>query len=377
MNKLSVLSVYFVFISRKVIAFAKIKNYGNNYRMKKIVFFVFCLFIFVSCSQNSSFVAFESMNTFMTLKAYGKNAAKANSKVKARICELEDFFSTTKPESDVYKINQADGDFEFFHKETACLALYAFEMAEKTGGALNLAVYPIVKAWGFTTGEYKIPSETEIRSILPYTDFTKIKIQEVPFENAENSEKTFVIHKPAGAMIDFGAIAKGFAGDEAVKILKTCGVDSAILDLGGNIVAFGTKTDGAEWNVGIKNPWDAENPAAGLKVKNTNVVTSGGYERFFVGDDGKKYIHIFDGKTGFPVENELESVTVVCEKGVYADALSTALFVMGKEKAVDFWNKSRDFDMILITKDGKIFYTSGLKQKISVIYDFAEKICME
>ena len=95
---------------------------------------------------------------------------------------------------------------------------------------------------------------------------------------------------------------------------------------------------------------------------------------FFVGADGKKYIHIFDGKTGHPVENGLESVSVVSESGVYADALSTALLVMGTEKAIDFWKTSRDFDMILITKDRKIFYTPGLEQKITVLYDFSEKI---
>lgn len=355
-------------------AFAKFKNNGNNHFMKKIVLLIFCLFIFVSCAQNSDFLAFESMNTFVTLKTYGKNAAKANSRIKSRILELEDYFSTTKPESDIYKINMSDGGSEIPHTETARLALYAFGMAEKTGGALNPAIFPIVKAWGFTTGGYKIPSENEILSILPYTDFSKIKIQEVSFENAEKSEKKFILQKPAGTMIDFGAVAKGFAGDEAVKILESCGIESAILDLGGNIVAFGAKPDGTEWNVGIKNPWNGENPAAGLKIRNKNVVTSGGYERFFVGADGKKYIHIFDGKTGHPVENGLESVSVVSESDVYADALSTALFVMGTEKAVDFWKSNRDFDMILITKDKKIFYTPGLEQKITVLYDFSEKI---
>ena len=261
----------------------------------------------------------------------------------------------------------SDGGSEFSHTETARLALYAFGMAEKTGGALNPAIFPIVKAWGFTTGGYKIPSESEIHSILPCTDFSKIKIKEISFENAEKSEKKFILKKPAGAMIDFGAVAKGFAGDEAVKILESCGIESAILDLGGNIVAFGAKPDGTEWNVGIKNPWNSENPAAGLKIRSKNVVTSGGYERFFIGADGKKYIHIFDGKTGHPVENGLESVSVVSESGVYADALSTALFVMGTEKAVEFWKSNRDFDMILITKDKKIFYTPGLEQKITVL----------
>ena len=343
--------------------------------MKKFAILVFGLFVFVSCAQNSNFIAFDSMNTFMTLKTYGKNAAKANLKVKARICELESYFSTTLPESDVFKINNSNGDYEFLHDETARLAVYALEMAKKTDGALNPAIYPIVKAWGFTTGEYKIPSESEILSILPYTDFSKIQIEEVAVsENAEKSEKKVILHKQDGMMFDFGAVAKGFASDEAVKILKSYGIYSAILDLGGNIVALGAKPDGTEWNVGIKNPWDGENPVAGIKIKNQCVVTSGGYERFFVGADGKKYIHIFDGKTGFPVENELESVSVVSESGVYADSLSTALFVMGTEKAVKFWKANRDFDMILITKDKRIFYTRPLDERISVLYDFAEKI---
>ncbi|MEE0887074.1 MAG: FAD:protein FMN transferase [Treponema sp.] len=346
--------------------------------MKKIAILVFCLFVFVSCAQNSNFIAFDSMNTFMTLKTYGRNAAKANLKVKARICELESYFSTTLKESDVYKINHSNGDFEFLHDETARLALYAFEMAKKTDGALNPAIYPIVRAWGFTTGEYKIPSETEILSILPYADFSKVQIEKITNpENTEKSAEKIILHKQDEMMIDFGAVAKGFASDEAVKILKAYGIGSAILDLGGNIVALGTKPDGTEWNVGIKNPWNGENPVAGIKIKNQCVVTSGGYERFFVGEDGKKYIHIFDEKTGFPVENELESVSVISESGIYADSLSTALFVMGTEKAIDFWKSNRDFDMILITKDKRIFFTKSINEKISVLYDFAEKICVE
>lgn len=342
--------------------------------MKKALILVFCVFVLVSCSENKNFLAFESMSTFMTLKTYGKNSAKANLAVKNRIEELENYFSTTKPESDVYKINRTDSVFEIPHEETAEVALYALEMAEKTGGALNPSIYPLVKAWGFTTGSYRIPSENEILALLPLTDFRKIKIEEI---NSPETQKKFEISKPAGAMIDFGAVAKGFASDEAVKILKSYGIESAVLDLGGNIVAFGEKPDGTEWNVGIKNPWDGGSPVAGLKVKNQCVVTSGGYERFFIGDDGKKYIHIFDGKTGRPVENELESVSVVSESGVYADALSTSLFVMGTEKSVDFWRSHQDFDMVLISKDKKILYTSSLAGKISILYDFAEEIAVE
>ena len=174
--------------------------------------------------------------------------------------------------------------------------------------------------------------------------------------------------------LDFGAVGKGYAGDRAAEILKKNGIKSAILDFGGNIQTIGNKPDGSAWTVGIKNPWAAAEGgnavACGVKIRDKAVITSGGYERFFIGEDGKKYIHIFDGKTGRPVENDLESVTIICEKGLYGDALSTSLFVMGKEKAVQFWKENRDFDFILITKKRELLCTKSIKDEMKIIFDF-------
>jgi len=133
---------------------------------------------------------------------------------------------------------------------------------------------------------------------------------------------------------------------------------------------LGTKPDGSDWTVGIKNPWGGE-PVAAVKLRDACMITSGGYERFFTGDDGKKYIHIFDGSTGRPVENNLESVTIICREGLYGDALSTSLFVMGLDKAVEFWQSSaRDFDFVIITKDKGLVYSAPLKKNISLLFDF-------
>lgn len=355
-----------------------------------LLLFVFCSGFLFSCrSESKSSVQFRAMNTYMSVTSYGKKASEANRKVRERIESLEKYFSVTIPESEVYRINESsENQIEIIHDETKNLLEFSLGIAEKTDGALNPCLYPVIKLWGFTQGEYRVPSESEIKDALKKTDFRVLKILESGTEiqkNAENffSEDAFAFHsvpagkryflrKNPGMMVDFGAVAKGFSGDEALKILEENGIKSALLDLGGNIQVLGAKPDGSEWNIGIKNPWEAGNPVCGIKLKDKSVVTSGGYERFFFDENGKKYIHIFDSSTGFPVENELESVTVIADSGLYADSLSTSLFVMGTEKASGFWKKSRDFEMVLITKDARLFYTSGIKDKISAFYDFSE-----
>ena len=141
---------------------------------------------------------------------------------------------------------------------------------------------------------------------------------------------------------------------------------------------LGSKPDGSNWTIGIKNPWGGENggsdsPVAAVNLRDACMITSGGYERFFTGEDGHKYIHIFDGTTGRPVENNLESVTIICDHGIYGDALSTSLFVMGLDKAVEFWrttHSSQNFNFVILTKDKGVIYSAPLKDSISLLFDF-------
>ena len=346
---------------------------------------------FPSCSKRhpakAEVTSFTAMNTYMTVKSYGNDSkilASANYLVQQEIEWLESILSTTIEGSDIYKLNESTENDNFsitensLHSETAYLITRSHELYEQTGGAFNPALYPVIKEWGFTTGEYKVPSEEKIQQLLEYTDFSKITISEkasspellpADYDKADPAPLV-IIDRPAGMQLDFGAIGKGYAGDKAIEILRKADVSSALLDFGGNIQVLGTKPDGSDWTVGIKNPWGGE-PVAAVKLRDACMITSGGYERFFTAPDGHKYIHIFDGSTGRPVENNLESVTIICREGLYGDALSTSLFVMGLDKAVEFWQSgARDFDFVIITKDKGLVYSAPLEKNISLLFDF-------
>ena len=327
-----------------------------------------------SCSRGAKAesTSFTAMNTYMTVKSYGKTAkeaAAANALVQQEVERLEGILSTTIEGSDVYKINNSDLEEIPVNAETAYLIRRGTEFFKLTGGAFNPALYPLIREWGFTTGEYKVPSDERIHELLQSTDFSAVV--ECPQSGRfETTTVNTTISRPAGLQLDFGAIGKGYAGDRAVEILREAGISSALLDFGGNIQVLGSKPDGSAWTVGIKNPWGG-NPVVAVKLRDACMITSGGYERFFTGDDGKKYIHIFDSATGYPVENDLESVTIICREGLSGDALSTSLFALGLEKSIDFWQTSpRDFDFVIITKKRGLVYTKPLSDSISLLFDF-------
>lgn len=330
--------------------------------MKKsfLLILLLCLsnLFFISCSDKTpQKLSFEAMNTFMTVQSYGKNAGLANVKAKEAILQLEKTISVNLEESDVYKINHSSVFPQTINDDTAYLIQFSVDIASKSDGALNPALYPVTKAWGFTTGKYEVPAADEIAGLLKLTDYKKIHL------------KNNQIFLADGMEIDLGAIGKGYSGDKAVEALKNCGVQSALLDLGGNIQVLGTKPDGSDWKVGLKNPFGGEVVAA-IKVSDCAVITSGGYERYFETEDGKSYIHIFDSKTGYPVENNVASCTIITKTGVYGDALSTTLFVLGKEKAIQFWKNNPDFDFIMIFDDDSILYTERLLPKLSLLHQF-------
>ena len=331
---------------------------------------IFMILFFSACSKNPETSSFTAMNTYMTVKSYGPHAKAANQQIQKEIERLEGILSTTIDKSDVWKINnslnnssslnsswEGAGNSVKVHDETKFLIEQSQEFYELTGGAFNPALYPVIREWGFTTGDYKVPKPRRIRELLELTDFSEVKVH------------SGEVYKPAGLQLDFGAIGKGYAGDKAIELLRAAGVSSALLDFGGNIQVLGRKPNGSDWTVGIKNPWGGE-PVAAVKLRDKCMITSGGYERFFTASDGHRYIHIFDGTTGYPVENELESVTIICSQGIYGDALSTSLFVMGLEKAVEFWHSAQDFDFVILTKDKRIIYSAPLQDSISITSSF-------
>ena len=289
-----------------------------------------------------------AMDTYMSLKAYGNSADTALSLAEERITELEKIFSVTDSDSDIYAINHAGGVSTAVHDETVKLINKGIEIGGKTGGSLDITLYPIVREWGFTVGDYKIPEPEKLAELMKYVDYTKISV----------SGNTVTI--PKNAEIDLGAVAKGYTGDEVMRILSENGVESAIISLGGNVQALGTKPDGSDWKVAVCDPFSPSDNMCTINIADKAVITSGNYERCFTGKDGKLYWHIIDPKDGYPADNGLVSATIIGDSGLDCDALSTAMFVAGTEKAIDHYKQNQEFDMILVTDDAKIYYTQGI-----------------
>ncbi len=303
--------------------------------------------LLTGCSDKAHEKTFFAMDTIITLSAYGNNAPEAISAAEQRIKELEGTFSVTNEQSDISRINRSEGLETEISADTAGLLSLTLDIAEKTGGALDPTIYPVLLAWGFTTGENRVPEKEEIASLL----------QNTGYENVILGKSAVTL--PRGFMLDMGAVGKGFAGDKAAQILSEHGITSALLDLGGNIQAVGAKPDGSPWRIALRDPQSGGNLGI-LELVGKAAVTSGAYERYFTDEVGNTYGHIIDPKTGCPADSDLLQTTVIADSGAYADALSTALFVMGLEGAEEFHKKNGGFDMILIDKDGNIHITEGI-----------------
>lgn len=299
---------------------------------------------------------FFAMDTVMDFTIYGQEDLLDQTESMIRSLEAE--MSVTDPDSEIAAINE--NGYGKVTGDTSDLISAALSLCQRTDGALDISVYPIVRAWGFTTDHYQVPDDASIQALLPLVDYTQIDYQQDSGD----------IQLPDGMEIDLGSVAKGYAGQKAADFLKENGVTSGLLSLGGNIQAIGSKPDGSPWKIGIQDPFQNEIPMMVLSVTDKSVVTSGGYERYFQ-QDGKTYWHIMDPSTGYPAENGLVSVTIVGTDGMLCDGLSTSLFVMGLEKAADFWGSSDDFDAVFVTEDQTVYITEGLADSFALTEDYA------
>ena len=317
-------------------------------------------FLLTGCSgapaQEPETATFFAMDTAMDFTVYGDAALL--DEAETLIGSLEEQVSVTDEHSDIYAIDHTGSGS--LSGNAAELMEQALELCRRTGGALDISVYPIVRAWGFTTGSYQVPDEETIQSLLPLVDYTQIQYDAA----------TGVVTLPEGMEIDLGSVAKGYAGQLAAQMLREHGVQSALLNLGGNVQTVGAKPDGSPWQIGIKDP-QGEDAMMVLSVEDQAVVTSGGYERYFE-QDGQTYWHIMDPFTGRPADSGLLSVTIVGDEGVVCDGLSTALFVMGLEKAADLWAQSGDFEAVFVTASGEVYITEGLRDRFALTEQYAD-----
>ena len=292
-----------------------------------------------------------AMDTVMSFTAYGKNSEQAVDAAVKEVQRLDELLSTGNPDSEVSAINtKGSGTLS---DDTKTILTEAMEIYRETDGLFDVTIYPLMQLWGFPTQEYHVPTESELQKALTKVDASQIVI--------EGDQVTL----GTGQQMDLGGIAKGYTSARIMEIYREYGITSGMVSLGGNVQTLGTRPDGKDWNIGIQNPDGQQGSLlAALPVENKAVITSGGYERYFE-EDGNTYIHILNPKTGYPADSGLVSVSIISENGMLADALSTSLYLMGEEKAAEYWRTHADaFDMILEDKDGTLYVTEGLSQEI-------------
>ena len=300
-----------------------------------------------------------AMDTYMTLSAYGEHGEQAVEQAEQLIEELDERLSTGNPESEISQLNR-DGK-AILSEDTYAILKQALSICEQTDGAFHPAIYPLMELWGFPTKEFRVPDEKEIEQQCSLLDIGEIYL--------EDDTRTVSFGKE-GMKVDLGGIAKGYTSSRVIDSMREAEVTSAMINLGGNVQTLGTKPDGSLWHVAIQNPDEDQGYLGVLETSDKAVITSGGYERYFE-ENGTIYHHILDPASGYPANNGLTSVTIVSGDGMLADGLSTSLFVMGVERATEFWRENGDaFDMILLTDQDELYVTEGIEKSFSSSYVF-------
>ncbi len=288
------------------------------------------------------------LDTVITLTAYVEDPQILKDALE-ECGRYENLLSRPEEGSDVWRINHADGAAVEVSGDTIAVLECANRISGLSGGAFDASIAPVSTMWDFTSGSAVLPDAEAIAQAAGLVDYTKIRI--------EGNRVTL----PAGMMIDLGGIAKGYIADQIRNYLEKRGVKSAILSFGGNVVAIGTKPDGSQWTIGIQDI-DKGTGTSMLKTRSSggSVVTSGIYERGF-DLDGVRYHHLLSPDTGWPVQNELASVTIISESSMEGDALSTAAFVLGPEKGMELIEGMEGIEAVFIARDRTVTGTSGVK----------------
>lgn len=289
-----------------------------------------------------------AMDTQMDLRLYGDTEGAVMAELITVLNRLDKTLSATSADSALTALNESgrteDADIVY-------LAANARTVSAQTGGALDITLLPVSRLWGFGTDSHTVPDPAELEALRDKVGMDKLSVSDG------------AVSIPAGTMLDFGALAKGYAADLCRARMEEAGI-SGILALGGNIQTVGTKPDGSDWIIGIQDPDNTGRYLLSFKLTGSKAaVASGDYQRYFIQDD-VRYCHILDPETLSPVQGSLRSVTVVADQGLLADSLSTALFVLGREAGIELWRQRGDFEAVWIEADGTRWITPGLKDRV-------------
>ncbi len=321
--------------------------------MKKtlVLILVVTLFLFSSCTEAKyDSVSFFAMDTFIEIRA--ENAEnELLEKIKNQVYHDENKFSRTLSGSEIYVLNSSESGARI-SDEASALLCKALEISNATNGAFSPTLGALVDLWNVKSENPRVPKEHEISALLEICDATEISVSD-----------GFVQKKNAETKLDLGGIAKGYSSGKCADMLRSGGVENALISFGGSIGCLGNADkDSDGWKIGIKNPFDTSEIVGSITITDCYLAVSGAYERYFE-KDGIRYHHILDPKSGYPASSDIESSAVISKDAVLADALSTALFVLGKDAALDLYESGvYDFDAVLILTDGSIVTTSGISE---------------
>ncbi|MBI6875204.1 FAD:protein FMN transferase [Clostridium aciditolerans] len=298
------------------------------------------------------------LGTYINIKIYDNPSDEVFNNVFDILKDIENKMSINISNSEVSRINQNSGQVAVkVSPETFEVIKKGKYYSDLSKGNFDISIGPLVELWGIGSNHARVPSSAEIEDAKNKINYNDILLDE---------DNSTVKLKNKNMIIDLGGIAKGYSADKIVEYLKSKGIKTAIIDLGGNIYALGKSPTKDAWSIGIQNPIESRGEHLGvLNINNKSVVTSGVYERFLE-KDGKKYHHILNPFTGYPVENQLVSTTIVSDKSIDGDALSTTLFTLGVKDGLKFIESIEDVDAILVNSNKEVYITSGLKDKFKV-----------
>jgi len=336
---------------------------SNSKRSRALIVFIIFIFssvLFQGCSSNSEPLEETQflLGTICTIKIYDNKSEDVMTKAFNRIKDIENKMSVNKTGTEVDAIASAAGkSYVKVSDDTFYVIKKGKYYSEKSGGVFDITIGPLVKLWGIGTDDARLPSQAEIDSKKSLINYKDILLNE--------NEKSVMLKKQ-GMMLDLGGIAKGYAADEVAKILKENNVQHATINLGGNVIVLNDNINGKPWSIGIQNPLETRGEIVGsVDVTSKTVVTSGIYERYFE-KDGKRYHHILNPFTGYPMDNNLASVTIITDISIDADAMTKNLFYLGVDKGLAYAKDTPNIEAIFITKDKKIYATDGIKSKIII-----------
>ena len=332
------------------------------------ILFVVVLSVFIVCygkmqkpEEPITATAFK-LNTVVKVTIYDSQDEKILQDALALCDKYEKIFSRTRTDSEIYLLNegklpQEDG-YYILSEECAELIGKGLYYSELSGGAFDITIEPLSSLWDFTSGEKQIPDPQTLVEAQKHVGYEKVELKGNKIRFQED-----------GMGLELGAIAKGYIADKIKEFLISEGIESAVIDLGGNVLCIGTRPDGEAFRVGIQKPFaDRNETVATAGIRDRSVVSSGIYERYFE-KDGKLYHNILNPKSGYPYENGLTAVTILSDESVDGDGLSTVCFALGLEKGLELINSLSDTQAVFITEDGELHYSEHFEEEVPLNYE--------